>query len=256
MERNFTALSGYKALYFLSDAHLGAPMGVSETIKQSRLFEFGKRIAYPENRLFILGDLFDFWFEWGKTVIIKKHFPILCELANWVKKGLKISYLAGNHDFYLGSFLKDEIGLELHPDTLDLEFEDKKFHLFHGDGLRKSDVGYRFLKKVFRSRFNQKLFGIIPPEIGLAMANWSSHKSREAQELRAHSKSYEDYRNYASDKISAGYNYVIMGHTHIPELIPYGNGWYLNSGNWFRDFTYGIYTQGELKLETYKDAGA
>jgi len=247
----FLHLTNFNTLYFLSDAHFGAPLGVKEEIKRENFCDFGASIASPDNYLFILGDLFDFWFEWRK-VIPKGSFGILYHLAKWQEMGLKMYYLAGNHDFRLGGFLEKEIGISTYMNTLDFTAEDKKFHLFHGDGVQKSDVGYRILKKVFRNPLNQWLFLALHPDIGIALADWSSSKSRESNLLKNPSKAENDYIEYAEKQITGGADYVLMGHTHRPLVHRFDKGCYINTGNWYRAFSYAKFEKGELRLEYYK----
>ena len=243
-------IENFHTLYFISDAHFGAPVGVNEEIRRKNLAEFGKQIARPENHLFILGDLFDFWFEW-KRVISQRHYPVLRILSDMADKGLKMYYLPGNHDFKLGSFLEKAIGIETKGETFNFSAQGRRFHLFHGDGVQKSDVGYRILKKVFRNRINQMLFELVHPDLGITLADWSSSRSRESQLLKNPSKLETDYIRYAEEKLQHDFDMVIMAHTHRPFIKQLGNGWYLNTGNWYRDFSFGRFHQGELKLEFF-----
>jgi len=221
--------------------------------KRRLLFDFGESIAAPGNHLFILGDLFDFWFEW-KRVIPRRHFVVLHHIRGWADKGLKLYYLAGNHDFRLGSFLREEIGFQTFEGALNFEAGGRKFHLFHGDGVMKSDAGYRFLKKVLRNRLNQKLFTALHPDWGIKLADLSSRLSREVNEDRRDYEFTPDYLEYARRKIEGeGFDFVIMAHTHLPLFRQIGKGAYLNTGNWYRDFTYGLFQGGELKLEKYQE---
>lgn len=247
---DFFEIKDFNALYFISDAHFGAPMGVSDEEKKRRLFDFGQSICKPGNSLFILGDLFDFWFEWRK-VIPKRHFRVLREIASWRDAGLDLYYVAGNHDFRLGGFLEKEIGFRTFADTMNFTAGGSKFHLFHGDGVQKSDSGYRFLKKVFRSSINQQLFLAFHPDLGIGLADWSSSKSRESNLLKNPSKAEEDYIEYAEKKICEGFDIVMMGHTHRPILKELKNGLYMNTGNWYRKFSHGMYKEGKLTLNFF-----
>ncbi len=245
-------LHDFKALYFVSDAHLGAPYGVSEEVKRRRLFAFGGGIASPDTHLFIIGDLFDFWYEWRRA-IPKRHFRVLREIASWVDRGLKVHYLPGNHDFRLGGFLEREVGMQTYKEKLDFTAAGKRFHLFHGDGLRKSDIAYRCLKKVFRNPINQWLFLLIHPDLGLKIADTSSKTSRISQSKER--ELVKDYAAYAEEKISEGIDYVIMGHTHLPTFMEIGKGIYMNTGDWYRRFTYGVFKEDKLSLEHFIEGG-
>ncbi len=137
------------------------------------------------------------------------------------------------------------------PNARELTADDKRFHLFHGDGLNKKDYGYLFLKKLLRSKFNQKLFLLIHPDIGMKIADWSSSTSRDIQSDREDTSSRNDYRRYAGVKINSGCDYVLMAHTHQPYIENIDNGLLINTGNWYKDFTYGRYSSGELTLEKF-----
>lgn len=252
MSKRLLELLTEKNIYFLSDAHFGAPIGMSEDDKVQRLIDFGNSVINKGDTLFFLGDLFDFWFEW-RLVIPKSAFRVLHILRGWQDKGIDMYYLAGNHDFRLGGFLEREIGFKTFGDCIDFNAGGKKFHLFHGDGVQKSDVGYRILKKVFRNKVNQKLFMMIHPDFGIKMADWSSSKSRESQVLKNPSKAEDDYFSYAQQKIEEGFDYILMGHTHRPLVKKLGNGCYLNTGNWYSAFSYGKFDGKELTLHYFGD---
>jgi len=244
-------IDDFDTIYFLSDVHLGQPKSTNDEERKEKLFAFGDKIAKPGNHFFLLGDLFDFWFEW-KKVIPKRHFKVLREIAGWADKGLNLYYLPGNHDFRLGGFLQDELGFRTFKDTLDFTASGKKFHLFHGDGLMKSDSGYRFLKRVFRNRFNQWMFLLFHPDWGISLAEWSSNTSRGVQENRNPYEHTTDYADYAREKINGeGFDYVIMGHTHLPLQEEIEGGIYINTGNWYKDFTYAVFRENKLSLETF-----
>lgn len=244
-------IDDFNALYFISDAHLGAPYGASEEVKLSKLFAFGGGIAQPGNYLFIIGDLLDFWFEWRRS-IPKRHFRVLREIANWVDRGLSVHYLPGNHDFKLGGFLEKEIGMQTYEHTLDFSALGKRFHLFHGDGLYKTDVWYRLMKKALRFPLNQKLFLLVHPDLGQKLADVFSAGSRGSQDRKLNKDLETDYFRYAEQKIAAGFDFVIMGHTHKPILKKLGKGVYLNTGDWHRRFTYGVFKEGNLSLENFQ----
>jgi UDP-2,3-diacylglucosamine hydrolase len=141
------------ALYIFSDAHLGADSDETEARKQEKLAALFDLIKADGDRLVILGDLFDFWFEY-KHAIPKDHHRVLCMLDTLIRHGVQIDYVSGNHDFWMGDFFSREMGIVLHRDSHNLEYDGKRLHLIHGDGLAKADRGYRFLKRILRNRFN------------------------------------------------------------------------------------------------------
>jgi UDP-2,3-diacylglucosamine hydrolase len=246
-----------KAIYFISDAHLGAGEKEKERIKEEKLVSFLDRTKEDAESLYILGDMFEFWFEY-KNVMPKDHFKILSKLRNLVDSGIKVSYVVGNHDFWLGDFLTEQIGIKIFKDPIEVNHQGKRIFIAHGDGLAKWDLGYRILKKILRNRVNIFLYRQIPPDISYPLAKFVAGKSR-AQADRREASYLEDYRNFAYEKIRQGFDAVILAHTHIPTLenLPHGSansphgGIYLNIGDWFKHFTYGKLMEGKFYLEKF-----
>src|SRR5947207_6164311 len=127
--------------------------------------------------LYLLGDVFDFWFEY-KTVVPRGHVRLLGKLAELSDKGIHIHYFTGNHDMWTFDYLTKEVGVELHRNPIEKEYNGKRFYIGHGDGLGPGDYGYKFIKKIFASRISQWLFARLHPNLGVGMANYWSRKSR------------------------------------------------------------------------------
>lgn len=236
---------------FLSDAHLGAGDPRESQKREELLVRFLREKLSPGDRLFIVGDLFDFWFEY-RTVIPKNHILMLSCLKELTSNGVKIDYIAGNHDFWVGNFFKKELGLSFHPEPLYETIDDKNFLIIHGDGLKKKDKGYRFLKMVFRSRLNIFLYRWIHPDIGIPFAKLCSGSSRKYSELKEF-PGYAEYIKFSEKKFEEGIDFIVMGHTHEPFIQRFGIvKAYLNTGNWYDDFSYIRFYNGEITLETYR----
>jgi UDP-2,3-diacylglucosamine hydrolase len=245
------------AIYFISDAHLGAEAKEKEKIKEERLLSFLSKIKADGEFLYILGDMFEFWFEY-KNVIPKDHFKILSQLRDVVDSGIKISYVVGNHDFWLGDFLTEQIGIKIFKDPIEVNHQEKRIFLAHGDGLAKKDWGYRILKRILRNRVNIFLYRQLPCDLSYPLAKFVAGKSRVQADKREASY-LEDYKNFAYEKIRQGFDAVILAHTHIPalenlrdgSLTPTREGIYLNIGDWFKHFTYGKLVEGKFYLEKF-----
>lgn len=237
-------------VYFISDAHLGSNSPAKEKLKEERLLLFLEQIKKDSQALYILGDLFEFWFEY-KNVIPKNHFPILMKLKEITDLGIPITYLVGNHDFWLGDSLTEQVGMKIVKHPLSVEHQGKIIYLIHGDGLAKKDIGYRILKKILRNRINIFLYKLIPPDIGIPFAKIIASYSRNKTQSRD-KEFLEDYREFAKEKIVEGYDAVIIGHTHQPCFEELDKGVYINLGDWFEHFTYGKLTQGKFYLMEYK----
>jgi len=233
-------------IYILSDAHLGADRAGIEAQKTERILSFLRSLQDQACRLIICGDLFDFWFEY-RHAIPRRHFQVLAQLTLLARSGIAIHYIAGNHDFWMDSFLIGEVGLQVHPDDLELMQDGKKIYLRHGDGLLKKDRGYRLLKKILRHPVNVFLYRWVHPDIGVPVALFFSQASRNADKS-AYFKEDTEYRAYARQKIEGGYDIVVLGHSHIPACTPCGQGWYVNAGNWIQAFTFAVIENGRPDL--------
>lgn len=232
---------------FISDAHLGIGSSKDQERRIDLLLECLDHYKPEMEKLFILGDLFDFWFEW-RHVILKRHFRVLAKLSELTAAGLELHYLAGNHDFALSGFLEGEIGAQTHLDGFQFESDSKKFYLLHGDGLAPADWGYRIMKRIFRNRFNQKLFSYLHPNFSLALAHRSSYTSRRYSRRRWDIDG-EAYLQAAERLIDQGNDYVLFAHTHEPLLMPIKSGFYINTGDWMQYFSYAIYADGKMTLK-------
>jgi len=238
------------ALYIFSDAHLGSsnPEGENRKIQMiEKLFELVKTDG---DRLVILGDLFDFWFEYKHTMP-KDHHKVLFMLYDLKKQGIAIDYISGNHDFWMDDFFEKHIGIKVHRDIFDLEYNSKKIHFIHGDGLAPADWGYRILKRILRNRLNIWLYRKLPPDWAIPLAKYVSGSSRDYTTRRDHTFA-PAYEKYAKDKLGEGYDIIVIGHLHIPVYEKYENGIYINTGDFITHFSYGKFNNDKIMLETLK----
>lgn len=235
------------ALYIFSDAHLGADTDEIEALKQEKLAALFDLVKADGDRLVILGDLFDFWFEY-KHAIPKDHHRVLCMLDSLIRHGVQVDYVSGNHDFWMGDFFSKEMGITLYRDSLNLEYGGKRLHLIHGDGLAKADGGYRFLKCILRNRFNIWLYRKLTPDWAIPLAKAVSGSSRSYTAQRD-PDFVADYENYAKEKLALGYDIVAIGHLHIPTIKQFDTGTYINTGDFIKHFTYAKVEGGKVLLE-------
>ena len=239
-----------KDIYFISDAHLGTDFK-NCGVREKYLTVFLSEITSNASHLFIVGDLFDFWIEY-KHVIRSVYFPILYELKKLSAAGIQLHYLAGNHDFALGSFLKKEIGMEIYADHLDIILQGKKIHIYHGDGILQSDSGYRFFRKVLRNPFNQFLYKLLHPNIAIPLATLCSSMSRNFIRKKFSRQKKIAYFNAAFEYLENGSDIMIMGHTHKPEIYNINGKIVCNTGEWLNQYTYARLNGGRLTLWRYK----
>jgi UDP-2,3-diacylglucosamine hydrolase len=236
--------------FFFSDVHLGTNDKAAEKIKEQKLLSFLEYVEKAGERLYIMGDLFDFWFEY-RTVIPRGYMRVLSALARLQEKGIELHYVAGNHDFWVRDFLTVEMGIQMHFDPIEQEIEGSRFFLHHGDGVAKFDKGYRLMKRVFRYPPNIFLYSLLHPDIGIPLAKWVANLSRNHQKHREIDDS--DYRELAAQKFAEGCKYVIFGHLHHPIRDEFSGGVYLNLGDWMRHFTYAVFDGKSLQLCHWED---
>jgi len=234
-----------KPCFFVSDSHIGFDQPEVEKRKIKYLLEFFYFVKKNGERLFLLGDLYDFWFEY-KSVIPRRNIIVLMALKELVDSGVKIDYIIGNHDFWVGDFFKKDLGIQIHQDPLEITLQNKKCFIAHGDGFAPKDVGYRILKKILRNPLNIKLFSLLHPDFGFALADFFSNWSRNNREIKNKEK---EYLQYAKDRFSKGFDCVVLAHTHQPQQWEKGGKQYINTGDWMSHFTYGKLENSVLSLE-------
>ena len=237
--------------YFISDVHLGLRSKDEEKFKESVLVKFLDEIKADAKELFIVGDLFDFWIEY-KQVVPKGYYKLLTKISELVECNVKITYLAGNHDFWRGNYFKEEFGIDIQDTFITRKINGKKFFIHHGDGLAYKDFGYKVLKKILRNRVSQFFYSLIHPDLGIWLAKRSSSSSREFTSKKNYTRK-DGLRDFAIERIHGGYDYVLMGHRHFPYIYKDEKGCYMNLGDWIKHFNYAIYKEDELKLMSFYD---
>jgi UDP-2,3-diacylglucosamine hydrolase len=234
--------------YFFSDAHLGLGSLEEENQKELRLISFLQHIQRDAKQIFIVGDLFDYWFEY-KTVVPKRYFRLFSKLAELKEHNIKIFFIVGNHDFWVKDYFRDELGMEIYFNPIEREICGKRFLIHHGDGLLRKDIGYRILKKILRNKLNIFLFSLLHPDITGRIARWSSRTSRRYTSNRKYENG--DMTEFARQKLNEGYDFVIMGHNHIPTRQIINNGVYVNLGDWIHENTYAVFNGDSLELKKW-----
>ncbi len=236
--------------YFISDIHFGLLNKEEEDERELKFVEFLYSIQDSASELYILGDLFDYWFEY-KRVMQKGYFRTFTALNDLVKSGTKIHYLIGNHDFMHRDFFEKEVGVKLHQAEIEIELDNKKFYLGHGDGLVKNDFGYLVLKKIFRSRIAQTLYSLIHPNLGIKIAKGTSKTSRNHTGNKDYGEG-DGLFEFAKIKFKQGFDFVILGHTHQKRVEKFENKIYANLGTWLEKPVYGIYENEKFDIKDYR----
>ncbi len=246
-----------KKIYFFSDFHLGAPDFSSSLIREKKIVAFLESIRHDAQQIIIAGDVFDFWYEY-KTVVPKHFVRLLGKLADITDSGIPIILFAGNHDMWMRSYFQTELNIPVYFEPHTFNWNNKKFYVGHGDGLGPGDHGYKFIKKIFRNKFCQWLFGQLHPTLGMGIANYFSRKSRQktgSSDAVFLGEDNEWLTIYSREVLSKEhYDYFIFGHRHLPLTIKLNdNAEYINLGDWITHFTYAVFDGITVQLKKWQD---
>lgn len=249
-----------KKIYFLSDFHLGAPDGASSLVREKLIVEFLEKIKTETAELFLVGDLFDFWYEYRK-VVPKGFVRLLGKLAELTDAGIPVHFFVGNHDMWMKDYFQKELNIPVYFEPREFERNGKKILIGHGDGLGPGDHGYKRLKKIFRNPVCQWFFGILPPMIGMGIASFLSRRSRAqtgtSEEIFL-GEEEEWLLIYCKEQLqSRKIDFFVFGHRHL--AIDFrlkdqdGNciSRYINLGDWINSFTYAVMEGSEMRLQSY-----
>jgi UDP-2,3-diacylglucosamine hydrolase len=252
-----TQLSSGKKIYFISDFHLGVPDRKSSLEREKKVVRWLNMIRHDVQVLYLMGDVFDYWFEYSHAVP-KGYVRLLGKLAELADAGVEIHYFTGNHDMWVFDYLPEEIGLQLHREPIQKEYNGVKFFLGHGDGLGPGDHGYKFIKKVFSNPVSQWLFARIHPNSGIRLMQYFSKKSRIAtgdadEKFMGEDKEWLIIHSKEILK-KEHFDYFIFGHRHLPLDIKLNDrSRYINLGEWINHHTYAVFDGHTLKLESFKE---
>jgi UDP-2,3-diacylglucosamine hydrolase len=245
-----------KKVYFLSDFHLGAPNDTESRKREDRLVRFLQNARKDAGIIFIVGDIFDFWFEY-KTVVPKGFVRILGTLAQLADEGIQLHIFTGNHDLWMQDYLSKELNAKLYFEPQQFTIQNTQFLIGHGDGLGPGDKGYKRLKKIFTNPICQWLFRWLHPDAGIQLANYFSRKSRaktgNADELFL-GEDKEWLILYTKEKAKTmSVDYFIFGHRHFAiDFKINEKSRYINLGDWIRLNTYAIFDGKDVQLLTWE----
>jgi len=244
-----------KKIYFLSDFHLGAPGYSASSLREKRIVEFLDKARQDAAAFFIVGDMFDFWYEY-RSVVPKGFVRILGKLAEITDDGIPVHFFVGNHDMWMKDYLQTELNIPVYFEPREFEFNNKKFLVGHGDGLGPGDQGYKFLKRIFRNSFCQWLFGVLPPYIGMGLANYFSRKSRAqtgGEEEVFLGEDQEWLIIYCKETLQQKkYDFFVFGHRHLAiDFRLSSESRYINLGDWIIYDTYAVFDGAGLELKSY-----
>lgn len=242
-------------IYFASDFHLGIPNHAKSIEREKKIIRWLESIEKDAEEVFLMGDLFDFWFEY-KYVVPKGFVRILGKLAAMVDSGIKITAFKGNHDMWMFGYFEKELGIPVISDDLTIERSGKTFYLHHGDGLGPGDNGYKLIRAFFRNPICIWLFALLPPRWGMGLANYFSSRSRLAnQEIdELFNEETEWLLQFSNNYVlNNKVDYLIFGHRHLPLDLELENGGrYINLGEWLHHCTYAVFDGKSVTLKHFE----
>ncbi len=244
-------------IYFASDQHFGAPTPELSVPRERRFVKWLDEIKQDADVLFLVGDLFDFWFEY-KTVVPRGFVRVLGKLAELKAHGIEIHFFVGNHDLWMDDYFEKELGIPVYHRPQEFTFNDKSFLIGHGDGLGPGDKGYKRMKKVFTNPVSKWLFRWLHPDVGVKLAQYLSVKNKLIsgdEDVKFLGEENEWLVLYSKRKLETKhYDYLIFGHRHLPMVIKVGpDSEYVNLGDWIIYFTYAVFDGNTFELKKYEN---
>lgn len=244
-----------KKIYFASDFHLGISNFEESRKREIKIVKWLTEIEKDAKELFLLGDLFDFWFEYKKAVP-KGFIRLLGKLAQLSDDGIRVHIFTGNHDIWMRDYFVKELNAVIYKKPKVLNFNGKTFYLAHGDALGPNDYGYKFINKIFNNKICQWLFKWLHPDIGIRLASFFSAMSRNKSD-KARNKFFDEneWLIIHSRKIlkQQKIHYFLYGHRHFPKTYLLDrDSFYINLGDMITHYSYAVFDGEKLELKFYE----
>lgn len=250
MKRMELQLEKNKKAYFAGDFHLGKPDKKSSIEREKKIIEWLEIIKVDAQELFLMGDVFDFWFEY-KHVVPKDYLKLVSKISEIIDSGINVHYFKGNHDLWTLDYF-EKLGIKLYDQPQSIKLDNKKILVGHGDGLGSGDFGYKILKKIFSNSICQNLFRLIHPDIGIRLGNFfsRSHKKYNTSNAKKNNDRIINYcKNYEKDNHMDAY---IFGHSHyISKETISNNSRYYNSGDWMNNSSYLEFYSNKFEIKKF-----
>ena len=269
-------IKAHKKLYFASDFHLGYPNFETSLVREKKIVAWLESIKTDAQIIFLVGDIFDFWFEY-KNVVPKGYVRLLGKLAELSDSGIEIIIFSGNHDIWMFDYFTKEMGIKVHRNAQEYIIENiepqipniesrtsnikkRTFYIVHGDGLGPGDYGYKYLKKVFESKLSQWAFGWLHPHWGISLATWWSGSRKDEErikrELQFRGEGEWLWHFAKEQEAQKHHDYYVFGHRHLLLDLPVGeNSRYINLGQWAYDDEnsnhFAVYDGENLEVKKY-----
>ncbi len=245
-----------KNIYFASDNHLGAPTQEQSFPREKKFVAWLDEVKQDAAAIFLLGDMFDFWFEY-KTVVPKGFTRTLGKLAEISDSRIPIYYFVGNHDLWMNGYFEEELNIPVYHKPKEFTFNNKTFLIGHGDGLGPGDKGFKRMKKVFTNPVAKWFYRRLHPDLGVKLAQYFSVKNRlisGEEDVKFLGEENEWLVQYSKKKLEEKHrDYFVFGHRHLPLTIDLNEkSKYINLGDWISYFTYGVFDGESIELKEYK----
>ena len=246
-----------KNIYIISDAHLGSWAIPHQRMQERRLVRFLDDIKHKAYAVYLLGDMFDFWYEW-KYAVPKGYTRFLGKISELTDMGVEVHYFTGNHDIWMYGYLEEECGVIMHHQALTTDIMGKTFFMAHGDGLGDPDRKFKFISRMFHNKVCQRLFSTLHPRwsmwFGLTWAKHSRMKRADGKEEPYKGEDREFLIQYTKEymKTHPDIDYYIYGHRHIElDMMLSRKSRMMIIGDWIWQFTYVVFDGEHIFLEQY-----
>ena len=249
MERIQIKLKNKKRAYFAGDFHLGIPDEKSSMLREKKIIKWLDSIEKHTQELFLMGDIFDFWFEY-KYVVPKYYFNFLSKISNMIDDGINIHFFKGNHDMWTLDYFEN-IGLKVYDNIQSFKIDNSNIIVGHGDGLGKGDIGYKVMKSIFKNRGTQFLFRILHPDIGIKLGSYlsKSNKNREDNSEKNNDRIYNFCKDYNSKEANEAY---VFGHSHkVSAKEISSSSTYFNTGEWLNESSFLVLESDRFELKKF-----
>ena len=243
-------------IYFASDFHLGIDVKYTSKERELQLVRWFDQIKFDAEELYLVGDLFDFWFEYQHAVP-KGYVRFLGKLAELRDAGVKVYIFTGNHDMWIFDYFEKEFDIPTYREPIMKEIKGKKFYIGHGDGLGPGDHSYKFLKKIFANKLCQWAFARLHPNFGIGLANFLSQSSRKAKNDDIVFTGEKEWLSIHANEVNAKapHDFYVFGHRHLPidYTLADGKARYINLGDWMNYNSFAVYDGQQLKIAFFEN---
>ena len=244
-----------KKIYFASDQHFGAPTPELSFPREKKFIAWLNEVKEDAEAIFLLGDLFDFWFEY-KTVVPKGFVRVLGKLAEIKDSGIPVYFFIGNHDLWMNDYFEKELNIPVYREPQEFLINNKNFLIGHGDGLGPGDLGYKRMKKVFTFPLFKWMFKWLHPDLGVSLGHYMSVKNKLIsgdEDAKYLGDDNEWLVQYCKEKLTEKhYDYFVFGHRHLPlDIKLQENSTYINLGDWINYFTFGEFSSNGFNLTKF-----